>query len=544
MIEEKEQEAFKEQELLCRLEEECKAQQAREQELVSHLEALKGVQESWALDQVQINVKRETQHEHREAELSKLGMHFSGIEGEDMPSAPRLVNLHPDPALKGCLIYYLPVGDTVIGSSAELCHVKLSGLNIGEEVCAVSNCDNEILEVRPRSEGLVRVNGRMVDASGQQLCDGDRLAIGRAYIFQVHIPRATRCDEDVSHAEDEFERAMDEIAACAEVDPQWENGIQKAMLLVKSDFGTDAANELLVQARRASEAIAMANVVLHEMPEGWTDGVTKYELSVMFDAHGLPSVCVVARRDPSTGSSSSGLRSGALSGGIWEVDQFTNERLPLMYEALLLAKMEGEPNIKHWESRVWSDISVHDYKTLTAFLTLSETRLEREAQAHPTDSPRDHGWGWFTSAAAEIKKNVKAVQDAVKETTTVAAAVKSNRPPLQDAGREGDLMRAQRLRGGVRGKPPTTALNLARAVSPAALFRSMSSGRLDRSKTAGAEFEPMPRSGSALRDSWALLNAPLEGRASPLFGSLTSSPGQCSTRSAMAASPETPVNSP
>jgi len=72
----------------------------------------------------------------------------------------------------------------------------------------------------------------------------------------------------------------------------------------------------------------------------------------------------------------------SLSGGIWEVDQFTNERLPPMHEALLLAKMEGEPSIKHWESRVWSDISVHDYKTLTAELALSETRLERtEAQA-------------------------------------------------------------------------------------------------------------------------------------------------------------------
>ena len=32
---------------------------------------------------------------------------------------------------------------------------------------------------------------------------------------------------------------------CAEIDPLWENGIPKAMLIFKSGFGIEAANQLL-----------------------------------------------------------------------------------------------------------------------------------------------------------------------------------------------------------------------------------------------------------------------------------------------------------
>ncbi|CAE6918065.1 unnamed protein product [Symbiodinium sp. KB8] len=156
-----------------------------------------------------------------------------------------------------------------------------------------------------------------------------RLAIGRAYIFRV------------------------------QVDPEWENGVQKAMMLVQSDFGDDAANTLLRQdVLQASEdmgldlgelmeahpdkaplgpraslaqaastqfslelgqwegrldvlgavgglnsgrvlfatfAIAgmwtareMANGVLQMLPSSITDGVRRFELSVLFNAQGLP----------------------------------------------------------------------------------------------------------------------------------------------------------------------------------------------------------------------------------------------------------------
>merc|ERR1712023_138454 len=104
----------------------------------------------------------------------------------------------------------------------------------------------------------------------------------------VRVPLAPRDEAFANSAESEFSEAMCEISASAEIDPQWENGIQKAMMLVKTDYGIDAANQLLGEARRASEACAMANGVLRMMPEGHTDGVVRFELAVLFDAHGLP----------------------------------------------------------------------------------------------------------------------------------------------------------------------------------------------------------------------------------------------------------------
>eukprot|EP00439_Symbiodinium_sp_Y106_P001820 s7496_g1.t1 len=238
----------------------------READLVSQLDALKGIQESFALDEVQLAAKREEQHRQREAELAKLGMHCAGMDLDDVPKAPKLVNLHPDPALKGCLVYYLPSGETRIGADPDSCHVMLSGLNVGPEVCAVENVDNAELSVRPLGAGLVRVNGCRVSeaahardisdgCAGQALRDGDRLAIGRAYIFRVQVPLAATTQDDAV----DFERALEELAtscfygvkeisASAQVDPEWENGVQKAMMLVQSDFGDDAANKLLRQA--------------------------------------------------------------------------------------------------------------------------------------------------------------------------------------------------------------------------------------------------------------------------------------------------------
>jgi len=458
-------ETAQEFEFRARLEEQTKAQEARESELLAQMEALKSVQESWTLDQDQIVQKRDELHRQREQELAKLGMNFMDVKLEDIPNAPKLVNLHPDPALKGCLVYYMPIGETVIGSDPHQCRVKLAGISISAKVCTLTNHDNEQLLVRPFGGGLVRVNGGMVGEAGQLLCDGDRLAIGRAYIFQVQLPKKPKDEGMASFNESAFERAMGEISACAEVDPQWENGIQKAMLLVKSDFGIEAANQLLEQAKEASEAIAIANFVLQEMPQRWTDGVTKFELCVMFDAHGLPEVCIVARReDPELEDSK--LRRGAVrSAGIWSVEHFENERLPAMHEALMLAKSDEEPSLRHWESRVWSELTIEDYKALVAELMLSEAKRQSvEAQTYGTGGGGGNSGsgslGWLSGFMSR------------------SFGSSNGRPGMSDkymGGPEGSLKGNGSCR---RGVPPSGILPQRNAVS--GMFRSASAGRLER----------------------------------------------------------------
>ena len=96
------------------------------------------------------------------------------------------------------------------------------------------------------------MNGGWDGEARQLLCDADRVAIGRAYIFQVQLPKKPKVE---GIKESEFERAVGEISACAEVDSLWKNGNHKAMLTVKSDFAIEAANQLLEQTKNASDVI-------------------------------------------------------------------------------------------------------------------------------------------------------------------------------------------------------------------------------------------------------------------------------------------------
>eukprot|EP00929_Paragymnodinium_shiwhaense_P047341 TRINITY_DN24014_c0_g1_i1.p1 TRINITY_DN24014_c0_g1~~TRINITY_DN24014_c0_g1_i1.p1 ORF type:complete len:1058 (-),score=256.80 TRINITY_DN24014_c0_g1_i1:379-3552(-) len=387
--EQQQAELRRDDELRQQLQQEVSAQVAKEKDLKAQVEALKSVQESMALDASALEAKREEQHKQRTEALSKLGMHFSGVELEEMPSAPRLVNLHPDPALEGCLVYYLPLGETKIGGSAERCRIALPGHSIGPEVCVVINDVNKKLLVRPLGGGLVRVNGGLLGEAGSELGDGDRLAIGRAHIFQVQLPMARRPSMELRLSETEFERAMNEISACTVVDPQWENGISKAMMLVKTDFGDDAAALLLAQAKRASEACEMANCALKHMPPGFTCGVTHYELSIMFDAHGVPEVCIVARR--AAESAHGDFRGVGLSAGIWEVEAFWTDRLPALYEALSMSGLDGSmmsglEDDTAWENHAWAEVGLESYRRLLQKVHMLERKLHN-AQA-PDASPR------------------------------------------------------------------------------------------------------------------------------------------------------------
>lgn len=162
---------------------------------------------------------------------------------------------------------------------------------------------------------------------------------------------------------------------------------------MKTDFGDEAAGELLRQARRASDACDMANNVLQHMPQALTDGVERFDLSILFSANGLPEVCVVARRsaDEFEGAAINAGGGGELaafssspSAGIWEVENFWQDRLPSLYDSLstsgplkLCADSEDRDEIakscRSWESRVCKDIGILDYRSLL----LENERLEQ-----------------------------------------------------------------------------------------------------------------------------------------------------------------------
>ncbi|CAE7335038.1 KIF13B [Symbiodinium pilosum] len=321
-----------EAELRQRIEEEMKRSQNREEDLKRELQGLQSLSDSWTLKNTDIEKTAQEHKIFRERLLKELGISGMEHDVEDAQKVPRLVNMNPDPSLEGCLIYYLPLGETRIGADREQCHVCLAGLDVADLVCEIVNDDHQKLEVLPLPDGLVRVNGCQVVEDAQMLESGDRLAIGRAHIFRVVIPENSSAE---TAEEEDFETAMKELQANSQVDPRWRRGVDDAVMIVKRDYGTKEANLLLESAKAASEVVAEANAILKVVPQDWRNGVSHYELAVLFQADGFPTVCVVARSedDPLPVLEQGTWQERGFSAGIWEAGRFWEDRLPLMHEA-------------------------------------------------------------------------------------------------------------------------------------------------------------------------------------------------------------------
>lgn len=265
------------------------------------------------------------QKQQRQQLLEERGIQGLDDDGEDTSALPRLTNLHPDPSLEGVLTYFLKPGRTQVGADRQKCRIFLTGLDVADEVCVIENEGNERLVLMPLPNSFVRVNGVQVLPTdvGQELSNGDHLAIGRAQIFRVVIPNRKKMEDD-DH-EKHFVTAMQELQDNAEIDAKWRRAVDDAVGIVKQNYGTKQANDLLRAAKAASETIAQANSRLRSVPPIWADHVSHYELAVLFEADGPPVVCVVAR------ASAGG--AGVRSKGVWEAERFMEERLQYMMDA-------------------------------------------------------------------------------------------------------------------------------------------------------------------------------------------------------------------
>eukprot|EP00927_Polykrikos_kofoidii_P055324 TRINITY_DN49593_c0_g1_i1.p1 TRINITY_DN49593_c0_g1~~TRINITY_DN49593_c0_g1_i1.p1 ORF type:complete len:909 (-),score=184.57 TRINITY_DN49593_c0_g1_i1:136-2862(-) len=300
----------------------------REEELRLEIEALATVHDSLALNHAELDRRRKehTFERRSSAFLSKFATNFEGVHLSDMNVAPKFVNLNPDPSLDGCLVYYLPKGETKIGSDSELCSLTLSRPDIGPEVCVLVNIWNTHVLVRSLSgDDSILVNGCQVSEVGTQLFDGDRLAIGRGFIFQVHIPGALSDANLESDVDDGSTKQPDQSGS----------GIETAILLVKAEFGMESANRLMDQARKAGEAVAVANAVLHDLPRKWRRRIKQYEFGILFTSQIVQNVHIFAHGDgPGDSSPSAGGPQDGPRAGLWEVDEFCDDVLPVLTQAL------------------------------------------------------------------------------------------------------------------------------------------------------------------------------------------------------------------
>lgn len=105
-------------------------------------------------------------------------------------STPYMLNMSDDPMVAGCLIYHLP-GDafTTIGA-ADGNSIMLRGIGISEHLCRIVNKGNvELFIEKLSAAGRVCVNGKILhESEPQELHDGDKVYVGRAYALKVTVP--------------------------------------------------------------------------------------------------------------------------------------------------------------------------------------------------------------------------------------------------------------------------------------------------------------------------------------------------------------------
>eukprot|EP00930_Biecheleria_cincta_P038684 TRINITY_DN2656_c0_g1_i1.p1 TRINITY_DN2656_c0_g1~~TRINITY_DN2656_c0_g1_i1.p1 ORF type:complete len:1423 (+),score=267.91 TRINITY_DN2656_c0_g1_i1:31-4299(+) len=105
---------------------------------------------------------------------------------------PYFMNMSDDPALAGCLLYFLQPGvRTSIGSDVDST-IVVEGLGVMLNLCSVVNHDNVRVSLT-RSESArwhVLINGKVLHSGVETmvLSHHDRICLGRAMLLRLHIP--------------------------------------------------------------------------------------------------------------------------------------------------------------------------------------------------------------------------------------------------------------------------------------------------------------------------------------------------------------------
>jgi len=264
------------------------------------------------------------------------------------------------------------------------------------------------------------------------------LAIGHAYIFEVSLPLARREEfrKKQESAENLFLKAIKEMEENAILDKRWRNVVNTATKFVRERCGTEEANVLLTEAQTASLKISEANALLTEVKDkGHRLDVKEYELAVLFDAHGLPLLSVVARRTEEavkqrrelkasksldrTPTALDRTRDGSDIAGMWSVAQFTEDKLEDLKQANETLDGEAvEDYTRHWAALAWGEVPVSTYREVAEAdeMTSQGYQIRRKVGLKPAEE--DAGFFsnfWFGRKSAKPQPRATKVSEIVEE---------------------------------------------------------------------------------------------------------------------------------
>uniref|UniRef100_A0A7S4R3V9 Kinesin motor domain-containing protein n=1 Tax=Alexandrium monilatum TaxID=311494 RepID=A0A7S4R3V9_9DINO len=278
----------------------------------------------------------------REEALRDLGLSREELDDTFAQEAgtPRLMNLNPDPALEGCLVYYIPRGHIGVGSDPGRSRIRLEGLP--PLACTLSNHDDQKVLLAVEAGAAVYVNGRR----RQQVTileDQDRLAFGLLGIFRVLIPRNSA--PDLRARQVRFKTALEEVLVSS--DRSLNEPLAHLALQVENHFGVAIAERMLHSAEEASCVAQEANDVLASVAPGERSGVERFEVAMLTELRSMeahPQPVILARRlktvnklDHPPPGDRHDTRSSAVE-ALWELPYFREVRLPLMREAVEAAR--------------------------------------------------------------------------------------------------------------------------------------------------------------------------------------------------------------
>eukprot|EP00929_Paragymnodinium_shiwhaense_P019727 TRINITY_DN1334_c0_g2_i1.p1 TRINITY_DN1334_c0_g2~~TRINITY_DN1334_c0_g2_i1.p1 ORF type:complete len:869 (+),score=276.89 TRINITY_DN1334_c0_g2_i1:148-2754(+) len=232
--------------------------------LQSEIEGLIVLQEKYQRDAEEAKQLALEMHAKRSAALEDMGVTTEEM-AENLglnKSTPHLVNVSADPALMGCLTFFLTKGKDIAVGCGDADDIKLSGLGMIDGLCRLRNEDDDTVKViAMHPEARVLVNGSKVK-TGQTLAHGSRLLLGYAYCFCVVIP---------SREEEVATRAMDERSlelALAEVKPEETESFASCLQYVKElkdKVGTTRAEVFLKDFRKIAHMVDEANQISKEV---------------------------------------------------------------------------------------------------------------------------------------------------------------------------------------------------------------------------------------------------------------------------------------
>eukprot|EP00698_Gefionella_okellyi_P007179 TRINITY_DN1745_c0_g1_i1.p1 TRINITY_DN1745_c0_g1~~TRINITY_DN1745_c0_g1_i1.p1 ORF type:complete len:1253 (-),score=415.70 TRINITY_DN1745_c0_g1_i1:5647-9405(-) len=213
-------------------------------QLAANQHALQEVTEDF---QTKLARAQETETQLHSA-LSDMGL--SAKELQTMAGgAPQLVNLSSDALMAGNLVYYLRVGDTVVGTGEQdgAACIRVVGSSVAPQHATLSNSDG-VVTIAPIGAAKTFVNGALLTAP-RVLATGDRVIVGRGFIFRFVDPK-----QEAANA------AAGTVTTRPSPEEEWELAM-KEMAAARGDTGSGAASKLLALAESVDEANDIASAL-------------------------------------------------------------------------------------------------------------------------------------------------------------------------------------------------------------------------------------------------------------------------------------------